>query len=253
MNLISIPALKDNYIWLLIDDHNHCIIIDPGESSPILSIFNECNLIMDAILLTHHHQDHLDGVTILLKNFPKTPIYGPQETEKKGANIIIGNGDNVSISHQNFSVIAIPGHTLGHIAYYNPPYLFCGDTIFSAGCGRLFESTGYIMYRSLQKIMQLPDDTLICSGHEYTLSNLEFALSILSEDKKIAFYQKKVIKLREKKQPSLPTTLKLEREINIFLRCDEIDLQKKVLGVKSLTSPSLVFSTLRRMKDSFES
>jgi len=251
MNLIGIPALQDNYIWLLIDEQDHCVIVDPGEASPVLTILNERQLIVDAILLTHHHQDHLDGVPELLRYFPQIPVYGPLETEKKGATRLIEEGDNLIIGRQNFSIIAVPGHTLGHIAYYNAPYLFCGDTLFSAGCGRLFEGTGDQMYKSLQKIMQLPDDTLICGGHEYTLSNLAFARLILAEDKKIEAYQKKVMQLRAEKQPSLPTTLQWERESNIFLRCDEIELQKRVLGGKSLTSLSLVFSTLRMMKDRF--
>ncbi|AWK13270.1 hydroxyacylglutathione hydrolase [Candidatus Fukatsuia symbiotica] len=251
MDLISVPALQDNYIWLLADTQAHCVIIDPGEAAPVFTALTEQQLTADAILLTHHHYDHLDGVVELLRRFPGLPVYGPQETADKGATVLVKEGDDLTIGSQNFSIIAVPGHTLGHIAYYNAPYLFCGDTLFSAGCGRLFEGTCDQMYASIQKIMQLPDDTLICSAHEYTLSNLAFARSILPQDRKIETYQQHIEQLRAKNQPSLPTTLQLEREINVFLRCSDIELQKKVGITPYSTSFSSIFSALRVMKDRF--
>ncbi|WP_367680627.1 hydroxyacylglutathione hydrolase [Candidatus Fukatsuia anoeciicola] len=251
MDLINIPALKDNYIWLLADTQANCVIIDPGSAMPVFTALIKRQLTANAILLTHHHYDHLGGVIELLRYFPNLPVYGPQETANKGATILVKEGDNLIIGSQNFSIIAIPGHTLGHIAYYNAPYLFCGDTLFSAGCGRLFEGTYNQMYSSIQKIMQLPDTTLICSAHEYTVSNLAFARSILPQDKKIKIYEQRVKQLRAINYPSLPTTLQLEREVNVFLRCNDIELQKK-LGITPYSTPlSLIFSALRIMKDCF--
>jgi len=251
MDLISIPALRDNYIWLLADAQSNCVIIDPGSAEPVFTALTEQQLIANAILLTHHHYDHIDGVIELLRYFPNLPVYGPQETANKGATVLVKEGDNLNIGGQNFSIIATPGHTLGHIAYYNPPYLFCGDTLFSAGCGRLFECTGDQMYASIQKITQLPDATLICSAHEYTVSNLAFARSILPQDRKIKIYEQHVKQLRATNYPSLPTTLRIEREINVFLRCNDIELQKKAGITPYSTSFSSIFSALRIMKDRF--
>ncbi|ATW34416.1 MULTISPECIES: hydroxyacylglutathione hydrolase [Candidatus Williamhamiltonella] len=249
MRLIHIPALESNYIWLLADSNQHCVIVDPGEASPVESVLTYKGLLPQAILLTHHHQDHLGGVPQLLRRFPDIPVYGPKETNKKGATILLKEGDQLFICSQTFSVIEVPGHTLGHIAYYAAPYLFCGDTLFSAGCGRLFEGTADQMYDSIQKLIQLPDETLICAGHEYTLSNLKFARSILPDDPQIALYQKQAEQLKAKNQPTLPALLKLERQVNLFLRCKESFLQKKMGTHKH--DPLSVFSTLREMKDRF--
>ncbi|MFI8417529.1 hydroxyacylglutathione hydrolase [Serratia sp. NPDC078593] len=251
MNLISIPAFQDNYIWLLDDQQGHCVIVDPGDAQPTLEALQRLNLTPTAILLTHHHHDHVGGVAQIVAQYPALAVYGPRETVNKGATIIVNDGDVININGSTYQIIAVPGHTLGHVAFYSAPYLFCGDTLFSAGCGRLFEGTAEQMYRSFQQISQLPDNTLICCAHEYTVSNLEFARTILPEDRQIETYQQHVAVLRAKHQPSVPTSLHLEREINLFLRCDDIDLQKK-LGFNSPPEQlHSVFSELRRRKDGF--
>lgn len=251
MNLISIPAFQDNYIWMLDDQQGHCVIIDPGEARPVLAELAHRQLTPDAILLTHHHHDHVGGVAEITEHYPGLAVYGPQETVKKGANILVNDGDILNIGESQYTTIAVPGHTLGHVAFYNAPYLFCGDTLFSAGCGRLFEGTSAQMYDSLQRVAQLPDETLICCAHEYTLSNLKFSRAILPQDRQIETYQQHVEILRAKGQPSVPTTLQLERKINLFLRCHDIDLQIKIGFNTTPDHLHLVFSELRQLKDAF--
>lgn len=251
MNLISIPALQDNYIWLLDDQHGHCVIIDPGESAPVLKALHRLKLIPDAILLTHHHQDHVGGVAQVVAQYPNLMVYGPQETADKGVVHVVHDGEKFEINGCQYVTISLPGHTLGHVAFYSASYLFCGDTMFSAGCGRLFEGTAEQMYDSFQQLAQLPDNTLICCAHEYTLLNLKFARTVLPEDREIEAYQKHVEVLRGKNKPSVPTNLQLERKINLFLRCHDSNLQKKLgfyLPPKQLHS---VFSELRLWKDNF--
>ncbi|HEI8867251.1 hydroxyacylglutathione hydrolase [Serratia sp. AKBS12] len=251
MNLISIPALQDNYIWILDDQQGHCTIVDPGDAQPVLEALRQLELTPDAILLTHHHHDHVGGVAQIVAQYPALPVYGPQETANKGATTLVEDRDIITVSGREYRVIAVPGHTLGHVAFYSAPYLFCGDTIFSAGCGRLFEGTAEQMYYSFQQLAQLPDNTKICCAHEYTVSNLKFARAILPEDRQIETYQQQVMALRAKNQPSVPTTLQLERKINLFLRCHDTDLQKK-LGFDSPPEQlHSVFSELRLRKDSF--
>ncbi len=251
MDLIGIPAFRDNYIWLLNDRNRQCVIIDPGESGRVLSLLEQRHIAPAAILLTHHHQDHLAGVAGIIARYPALPVYGPQETASKGAAILMKGGDNITINNRTFTTIATPGHTSGHIAWYSPPWLFCGDTLFSAGCGRIFEGNAEQMYASVQKLAQLPDDTLICCAHEYTLKNIQFARWLLPEDPNLKIWQQHIIALRAKNQPSVPTTLGLERIINPFLRCDDTELQNKLqipFPAKTLVS---VFAQLRARKDCF--
>lgn len=251
MELIQIPALNDNYIWILSDDHQQCIIVDPSESEPVLEILVQKKLNPVAILLTHHHDDHTGGIKGILKEFNHLTVFGPQETQVKGATDLVSDGDSIKIGDFNFKVFALPGHTLGHIGFYQPPYLFCGDTLFSAGCGRIFEGTPEQMYQSLQNIAALPDDTLICCAHEYTQSNLKFAHHIWPENSQINRYQEEVAVKRSKNEPTVPTTLKIERKINLFLQCNNAELQKK-LNINQL-NPSLraVFTVLRQLKDQY--
>lgn len=251
MNLISIPAFEDNYIWVLVDDDRRCIIVDPGESAPVLQAIKENRWQPEAILLTHHHHDHVGGVLDLLAQFPHLAVYGPAETQDKGTTQVVEEGENVLIRGYEFSVFATPGHTSGHICYYSKPYLFCGDTLFSGGCGRLFEGTPAQMYQSLQNINALPDDTLICCAHEYTLGNMKFAASILPDDRAIQDYYLKVKELRAKNQNTLPVTLKNERKINVFLRTNDIDLINKINQETNLQQPDARFAWLRSKKDNF--
>lgn len=212
MHLISIPAFQDNYIWLLTDDQHINIVVDPGDAEPVIEALSKRDLTPSAILLTHHHNDHTGGVTSLCERYPGTPVYGPQETENKGATVIVKEGDKIALGALSFDVIGVPGHTLGHIAYFSAPYLFCGDTLFSAGCGRIFEGTAKQMYESIEKIAALGDNTIVCCAHEYTLSNLRFAHHILPEDSEIETYLQQITQLRAENKSSVPTTLQKEKK-----------------------------------------
>ena len=251
MNLISIPAFQDNYIWVLSDDTNHCAIVDPGEAAPVLQAIEENQWQPEAIMLTHHHHDHVGGVAEICAKFPHLVVYGPAETQNKGATRVVEDGEKILILGSEFSVIATPGHTLGHISFFSFPYLFCGDTMFSGGCGRLFEGTPAHMYQSFQKINALPDDTLICCAHEYTLANMKFSRHILPHDQAIQDYYHKVNELRAKNQKTLPVTLKNERKINLFLRTDDNDLIDKINEETNMQQPEACFAWLRAKKDNF--
>ena len=251
MNLISIPAFQDNYIWVLSDDNGRCLIVDPGEAAPVLAAIKENQWQPDAIFLTHHHHDHVGGVKELRQHFPDLVVYGPAETQDKGTTKVVDEGDEVAILGCKFRIISTPGHTLGHICFFSDPYLFCGDTMFSGGCGRLFEGTPTQMYQSFQEINALPADTLICCAHEYTLTNIKFALSILPHDPAINDYYLKVKELRAKNQKTLPVILKNERQINIFLRTDDIDLINEISKETKLQQPEERFAWLRVKKDNF--
>ena len=251
MNLISIPAFQDNYIWVLSEDSGRCLIVDPGEAAPVLAAIEQNRWQPEAILLTHHHRDHVGGVKQLREKFPNLVVYGPAETQDKGATHVVKDGDSLTVLGREFSIFATPGHTLGHICFYSKPYLFCGDTMFSGGCGRLFEGTADQMYQSFMKINALPADTLICCAHEYTLANMKFAMSILPHDRDINDYYHKVNELRAKNQKTLPVILKNERKNNIFLRTEDPDLINEINKETKLQQPEERFAWLRSKKDTF--
>lgn len=251
MNLTSIPAFQDNYIWMLSDNNGKCLIVDPGDAIPVLDAIKAHGWQPEIILLTHHHRDHVGGVGTLIEHFPSIHVYGPEETRAKGANIIVDEGDTFSFAGHEFQVIATPGHTLGHICYFSFPYLFSGDTLFSAGCGSLFEGTAAQMYSSFGKINALPEETLICCGHEYTLSNITFSHHILPDDEEITQCYRQVKALRDKNQITLPSTLKKERIINLFLKTQCADFIKKINKETNLQQPEHIFAWLREKKDSF--
>ncbi len=251
MNLNSIPAFQDNYIWVLSNDEGHCVIVDPGEAAPVLSAIEDNQWQPQAILLTHHHHDHVGGVKELRQRFPDVVVYGPEETQDKGATKCVVEGDKLILLGYEFSVFATPGHTLGHVSYYTIPYLFCGDTLFSGGCGRLFEGTADQMYKSFQKINALPGETVICCAHEYTLANMKFAQHILPGDASIEDYLNKVKQLRTKNQTTLPVTLENERRINVFLRTEDPDLIRVIDKETKLQQPNTRFAWLRSKKDTF--
>lgn len=221
--LIPIPAFSDNYIWLLARD-GRAWVVDPGEADPVINALAGQALRLSGILLTHHHPDHTGGITALVSRF-KIPVYGPADSP---ASMLIShplqNGSSIHIGDMDFSVIAVPGHTLDHIAYYSrqEKILFCGDTLFSAGCGRIFEGTAAQMYESLRKLASLPDQTRVCCAHEYTLSNLRFAMTVEPNNKDIISYADQCEKLRAKNKATLPSTLEIEMRINPFLRCKDL-------------------------------
>jgi len=251
MNLNSISAFQDNYIWVLSNEEGRCVIVDPGEAEPVLKAIEQNQWQPEAILLTHHHQDHVGGVAAICAKFPHLVVYGPAETQNKGTTRVVKDGEKILILGLEFSVIATPGHTSGHISLFSFPYLFCGDTMFSGGCGRLFEGTPAQMYQSFKKINALPEDTLICCAHEYTLANMKFAMHILPEDAAIQDYYHKVNELRVKNQKTLPVTLKNERKINLFLRTDDLDLINKIKEETNMLQPEECFAWLRSKKDDF--
>ncbi|UGS45341.1 hydroxyacylglutathione hydrolase [Kosakonia cowanii] len=251
MNLNSIPAFQDNYIWVLSEDDGRCLIVDPGEAAPVLRAIEEHQWQPEAILLTHHHNDHVGGVQALRDAFPDVVVYGSAETQHKGTTQVVAEGDTVTVLGQDFSVFATPGHTLGHICFFSFPYLFCGDTLFSGGCGRLFEGTATQMYQSFCKINALPDDTVICCAHEYTLGNMKFAVSVLPQDAEVQEYYKKVSELRAKNEKTLPVILKNERKINLFLRTEDADLIEVINQERVLQHPEERFAWLRAKKDAF--
>lgn len=251
MKLTSISAFQDNYIWVLSDTEGKCVIVDPGEAAPVLRAIAQHQWQPVAILLTHHHADHVGGVRQLKENYPEIAIYGPAEISIPGLTKVVQEGDCLRLLNHDFSVIATPGHTLGHISYFSYPWLFCGDTLFSAGCGRLFEGTPDQMYQSFQRINQLPSETLICCAHEYTESNVAFALSLLPEDEYINRFYREVKALRAEKQPTLPSTLAKERQVNVFLRTEDPDLQRKAKKDILFQQPNKIFAWLRAKKDSF--
>lgn len=251
MNLNSISAFQDNYIWVLSQQNGDCLIVDPGEAAPVLAAIAEHRWQPQAILLTHHHHDHVGGVPALLEKYPHLTVYGPEETRTKSATHLVSDGDSINVCGSEFSVFSTPGHTLGHVCYFSHPYLFCGDTLFSGGCGRLFEGTPAQMYQSLEKILTLPDETIICSAHEYTLANMKFAASIAPHDSAIIDYYNEVKELRAKKQKTLPVILKKERKINVFLRVNDADFIKEIPEETKMLHPEQRFAWLRSKKDDF--
>lgn len=250
-----ILAFKDNYIWCLINDEtNHCIIVDPGEAKPVLAFLKSANLSLSALFITHHHWDHTNGIKGIL-NAHSAPVYGPTKEKIIGITCPVDEGDTIQLKNWPvFNVLSIPGHTLGHIAYYGDGLLFCGDTLFSAGCGRLFEGTAEQMLESLNKLSNLPDETKIYCGHEYTLNNLQFAQTVEPNNAHIKERLEQVRELRQNSLPSLPALLANERLTNPFLRSDspEIAIKIKKHSGKSLDSFVEIFAYLRQWKNNYK-
>lgn len=223
MLLLPIPAFDDNYIWLF-SDGQVAWVVDPGDAAPVIAALQERQLTLAGILLTHHHGDHTGGIAALRERFA-VPVYGPAKSPARElVSHPLRDGDCLQLGHRQFSVIAVPGHTLDHIAFHSATdkLLFCGDTLFSAGCGRVFEGTYEQMYASLQALSALPDDTRICCAHEYTLSNLRFAVAVEPDNQAMRDYQTSCESLRSTGQPTLPSLLGLEKQVNPFLRCSDV-------------------------------
>ncbi|QCI22114.1 hydroxyacylglutathione hydrolase [Buchnera aphidicola] len=250
MFLKVIPILVDNYVWILFDKNNFCIIIDPGISNPILEKIKEQNLFPIAILLTHNHIDHTGGVQEIINSYPEITVFGPYETRKSGVNKIVNSGDKLYILNREFIVFYTPGHTLGHVSYYSKPYFFCGDTIFSGGCGRVYKKKYLDMFNSINMISSLPNETILCCAHEYTLSNLCFAMSILPKDQNIRNFYNKANKIIKNNKIYVPSYILLEKKINLFFRINE-NYIKESIGLDKNCNSFTVFKNLRKMKDNF--
>jgi hydroxyacylglutathione hydrolase len=253
INIQFVSIFNDNYIWLIINSIKRSVVaIDPGDAEPLLHYLQANQLDLAAILITHHHFDHTQGIDALKREF-NIPVYGPKNGQIKGLTHTVEEGDRICIPSfgTEFNVLNIPGHTLDHVAYIAPGLLFCGDTLFSAGCGRLFEGTAQQMYHSLQKLAALPDETKIFCAHEYTLQNLKFAQLVEPNNQWVQARLKQVIVLRQDSQPTLPSSIEAEKRINPFLRCDVKEVIKSVedwVGFQ-LEDPVQVFKYLREWKD----
>lgn len=256
LNIYPIRAFKDNYIWT-IHNQNYAVVVDPGIASPVIEYLESNKLQLSAILITHHHNDHTGGNAGLLKLFD-VPVYGPHHELVTTVTHPLREDDQVNLQEISLTlkVLDTPGHTKGHIAYFgsNPVNMvFCGDTLFSCGCGRIFEGTPQQMYQSLQKLSQLPDDTLIYCAHEYTLSNTRFAKVVDPENSRLTELEITAQELRNQNLPTIPTTLALEKTVNPFLRCGQQEIINSVqnYSAKSLPDPLSVFTVLREWKNNF--
>jgi hydroxyacylglutathione hydrolase len=257
-HLIPVPAFQDNYLWLL-HDGERAVVVDPGDAAPVLASLQQHGLELAAVLLTHHHADHTGGVAEL-RATTGAAVYAPAaETLPAtiGPLIELDEGDRIRLLDLEFELIAVPGHTAGHAAYYaadaqDGPLLFCGDTLFSAGCGRLFEGTPAQMLASLDRLAALPDATRVCCAHEYTLSNLRFALAVEPANTDMARHLEHCQQLRGQGQPTLPSSLALERRINPFLRSREPAVVAALAEREPQASDEVArFAALREWKNSF--
>lgn len=257
----AIPAFADNYIWL-IERAGYATVVDPGDAAPVLRALESRKLPLAAILITHHHADHIGGIAKILQAHP-VPVFGPRAESRTipALTQLLDDGDRIEVPKLGLPlrVLSVPGHTLGHIAYYaeregdDPPRLFCGDTMFSAGCGRLFEGTPDQLHHSLAKLNSFEGDTEVYCTHEYTLSNLAFAAAVEPGNPEIGRHRDAVRALRDRGEPSLPSRLALERRVNPFLRTGEAAIMRAAadqLGHAPADAVE-VFATLRRWKDHF--
>jgi len=255
LDIVPIPAFQDNYIWTL-HDGQHAVVVDPGDAVPVRTYLDTYKLKLAAILCTHHHGDHVGGVCELAQLY-NVPVYGPQHEDIPCISHPVGEGDVVAIAELGIrlEVLDIPGHTRGHIAYLGMGAVFCGDTLFGCGCGRLFEGTAAQLHHSLQRLAHLPGDTRVCCAHEYTEANIRFALACEPGNALLKQRQADARAPRAAGQPTLPSTIALERATNPFLRCAEAEIIRNVERQTGLELASenetAVFTALREWKNHF--
>ncbi|OOF68267.1 hydroxyacylglutathione hydrolase [Rodentibacter caecimuris] len=220
--LTAIPALDDNYIWVYAREHYPVLIIDIPETPALFAFLKRQHLSVEALLITHNHSDHIQGIAEFKRCYPDVPVYASAECVDKGATHIINEGE-ISTPHYCIQVIPTGGHTAQHVSFLVDNHLFCGDTLFSAGCGRVFTGNYQQMFDSLQRLKQLDDKTVVCPAHEYTLGNLAFAETVLTDKSAVENQKVLVRRLRKENKPSLPTNMERERIINPFLQAKNIE------------------------------
>ena len=253
LTIMPIPAFDDNYIWLLHNGQN-AVVVDPGDANPVIEKLMGLQLNLSAILITHHHRDHINGVNALLKqssDLAPITVYAPQYEQFDFKHNKLSEGDIVNLPQigQSFKVLWLPGHTLGHIAYVNDAQLFCGDVLFGAGCGRLFEGTPAQMLHSLQRLKNLNPTTQVFCTHEYTAKNIDFALTLDSTNEDLINRKQQVKQLSAQHKPSLPSSIDLELKTNPFLRCNQASIiaNSKAENKSELT----VFTAIRSLRNHF--
>lgn len=255
--MLPLPAFSDNYIWML-QGAQSAVVVDPGDAEPVLEALRHSGAALEAILVTHHHGDHVGGVETL-RRATGAAVFGPAREHIPEPATPLAQGDTVTVLGLTFQVLDVPGHTAGHIAYFcadapGGPLLFCGDTLFSAGCGRLFEGTPAQMLASLDQLAALPGDTRVCCAHEYTLSNLKFARAVEPSNAQLLQYQHDCQLLRQRGEPTLPAQLALERQVNPFLRTRQPAVADAARGFDAdvdVSSPVSVLAALRQWKNQF--
>lgn len=262
MNIQPISAFTDNYIWMFTDAENQrACVVDPGDAAPVFQTLGEQRLELAAIMLTHHHPDHTGGVTALTARYPAVKVYGPDSARIPTVTTVVDDNASVEVFGRRFSVISVPGHTLDHIAFYSESsgaddcgILFCGDTLFAAGCGRLFEGDAHMMYESLQKLAALPESTLVYCAHEYTLANLRFARAVEPESQSVLQRIHDNSKRIHDGEPTLPSTIELELRTNPFLRCQNSVVRASAAAHMKTAGTNAVeiFAALRQWKDNYK-
>jgi hydroxyacylglutathione hydrolase len=254
LTLIPLPAFEDNYIWVLHDAH-HAVAVDPGDPAPLVAFLDAHQLALAAVLITHHHRDHTGGTTLLRQRYD-CAIYGPENPRISAVTHRLHDGDTVDIPALGlrFEVLATPGHTLDHLSYVGHDCLFCGDTVFGCGCGKLFEGSPAMMAASLDAILALPDSTRVCCAHEYTLSNIDFAKTLDGNNPALLERERADRDSRARGQPTLPSTLALEKATNPFLRFHTPDMT--AFAARYLNrpdpGPAEVFGAIRAAKDAWD-
>lgn len=249
LEIFPIPAFSDNYIWL-IQRGAHAAVVDPGDAAPVLETLKRLSLELSAILITHHHSDHVGGVPDLLKHSP-VQVYAPKHGHYDFPHQPLAENDvvHLAVLDLEFTVMEVPGHTLDHVAYYGANCVFCGDTLFAAGCGRLFEGTPAQMYASLQRLAHLPVDTRVYCAHEYTEHNIRFARTLEPGNAALAKRQVVAAATRQANKPTLPTNVALELETNPFLRCGVAAIQAAT-GLKN-ADPVQIFTAIRQLRNHY--
>jgi hydroxyacylglutathione hydrolase len=253
LEIIPLPAFNDNYIWMIVNAP-YAVVVDPGDASVVSDFLQQRQLQLKAILITHHHHDHTGGAAALAQQTQAT-IFGPANSSFNGIDQPLQDGEQHELPNiqMHFTVFTTPGHTLDHICYYSAPHLFCGDTLFAAGCGRLFEGTATQMHHSLSKIAALPTATKIYCAHEYTLSNLQFAAACEPHNSAITKRQQHCQAQRAQGQPTLPSVLTDELTTNPFLRSNQATIQQAAeqFSGQTLNTNAEVFAAIRAWKDQF--